>query len=365
MPVQLLPVATRSSTQATNVDDVFAAMSANGSRWWPGLLPVAGVLAWLAARALAARPPAHPSISVALATVVGDKVTAPAHSAASSSGLRKRNLHADQVPASGCTVARYQNTELPQYVPSHTYAAAVVGGGPAGLALAWNLAKRGVSVVVVDNVIEKHWPNNYGVWLDEWDALGFPEATLGIRWEYTTIRYTETEATRLPRGYGRVDRKVLKEYLLAQCVKCGVHFAAGSAASITEGAGEESSIVNLVGGQSVTCKLPIVSAGHYSKLIKYHSPGEKFVNSKGEYMTQNWGELVAEKNGPNPWGWQFSQGGAPGYQIAYGIEVETDGPHGFPLNEMVLMDWSGEHLQGQEKEAQWTGSPTFLYVMPT
>lgn len=45
----------------------------------------------------AARPPAHPSISVALATVVGDKVTAPAHSAASSSGLRKRNLHADQV----------------------------------------------------------------------------------------------------------------------------------------------------------------------------------------------------------------------------------------------------------------------------
>ena len=68
--------------------------------------------------------------------------------------------------------------------------------------------------------------------------------------------------------------------------------------------------------------------------------------SKGEYMTENWKELVDEKKGSNPWGWKYAQGGAPGYQIAYGIEAETDGPHGYPVDEMVLMDWSGEHLEG-------------------
>jgi len=113
----------------------------------------------------------------------------------------------------------------------------------------------------------------------------------------------------------------------------------------------------------------LVAAGHYSRLIKYNSPGDAVVNSPGDHMTADWRALIADgrrQDGDgSPWGWQYRQGGAPGYQIAYGIEAETEGPHGFPVNEMVLMDWSGEHLRGHPKEAEWSKVPTFLYVMPT
>ena len=63
-------------------------------------------------------------------------------------------------------------------------------------------------------------------------------------------------------------------------------------------------------------------------------------------MTKDWEALMAETQGSNAWGWQYAQGGQPGYQIAYGVEVETEEPHGYPINQMILMDWSNEHLKG-------------------
>lgn len=52
---------------------------------------------------------------------------------------------------------------------------AVVGAGPAGLALAAELAGQGLSVTLV--APECNFVNNYGVWLDEFKELGL-EATL-------------------------------------------------------------------------------------------------------------------------------------------------------------------------------------------
>ena len=46
----------------------------------------------------------------------------------------------------------------------------------------------------------------------------------------------------------------------------------------------------------------------------------------------------------SPWGWHYGAGGSPAYQVAYGEEIETEGPHGFPVNEMLLMDWTDDHL---------------------
>jgi lycopene cyclase-like protein len=152
---------------------------------------------------------------------------------------------------------------------------------------------------------------------------------------------------------------------MTEAVKAGVHFCKDGVSSIEEGIGNNNSMVCLSGDIKVAVKVPVVAAGHYSKLVKYHSPGAKVINNKGEYMTENWKELVDEKKGSNPWGWKYAQGGAPGYQIAYGIEAETDGPHGYPVDEMVLMDWSGEHLEGDIDEAECNKVPTFLYVMPT
>lgn len=49
---------------------------------------------------------------------------------------------------------------------------AIAGAGPAGIATAARIAKAGLSVVVVDPAPLQHWPNNYGVWCDEFEAMG-------------------------------------------------------------------------------------------------------------------------------------------------------------------------------------------------
>ena len=60
---------------------------------------------------------------------------------------------------------------LPAFDPATgTADVAVVGCGPAGLALATQLARQGLGVVLVGR--DSHFVNNYGVWLDEFDDLG-------------------------------------------------------------------------------------------------------------------------------------------------------------------------------------------------
>ena len=60
---------------------------------------------------------------------------------------------------------------------------------------------------------------------------------------------------------------------------------------------------------------------------------------------------------------EFERDFTPGYQAAFGIVCETEEPHGFPLDEMLFMDWRDGHLDAKFK-AQNNDHPTFLYAMP-
>ncbi|PNH03618.1 Lycopene beta cyclase, chloroplastic/chromoplastic [Tetrabaena socialis] len=51
----------------------------------------------------------------------------------------------------------------------------VAGAGPAGVAVAARVAAAGFSVCVIDPDPLAHWPNNYGVWLDEFQAMGLED----------------------------------------------------------------------------------------------------------------------------------------------------------------------------------------------
>lgn len=61
----------------------------------------------------------------------------------------------------------------------------VAGAGPAGVAVASRVAAAGFSVCVVDPEPLAHWPNNYGVWLDEFQVR---RARQGAVWLLNTRR---------------------------------------------------------------------------------------------------------------------------------------------------------------------------------
>ena len=57
----------------------------------------------------------------------------------------------------------------------------VAGGGPSGIAVAERVSAAGYKVCVVDPAPLAHWPNNYGVWVDEFEAMGLQDC-LEIIW---------------------------------------------------------------------------------------------------------------------------------------------------------------------------------------
>ena len=122
----------------------------------------------------------------------------------------------------------------------------VAGGGPSGIAVAERVSAAGYKVCVVDPAPLAHWPNNYGVWVDEFTAMGL-EDCLEIVWPQAKVHLDsgkENERSEvtlfslhfvmlfsaakhddmcryLYRPYGRVDRTKLKTKLLQRCVQHG------------------------------------------------------------------------------------------------------------------------------------------------
>ena len=72
-----------------------------------------------------------------------------------------------------------------------------------GVALSLNLAKQGLSVAMI-GPIEGGWPNNYGVWMDEWDALGLPLECIQQTYASTRITISADESIGIDRAYGKV-----------------------------------------------------------------------------------------------------------------------------------------------------------------
>ena len=117
---------------------------------------------------------------------------------------------------------------------SKTYDAAVVGTGPAGVALALQLAREGMSVSII-GPIGGAWPNNYGVWLDEWEELGLPDFCLEQTYASTRITISASESIGIPRAYGKVNGNKLRQWMLEQCAELGVHVLEGIVCSTTTG----------------------------------------------------------------------------------------------------------------------------------
>lgn len=209
---------------------------------------------------------------------------------------------------------------------SETYDLVIVGCGPAGLTAADEASRRGLRVALMDPAPLAPWLNNYGVWCDEFKALGFDDCYRAV-WNKARVIIDDSDAEgkMLDRAYAQVDRKKLKQKLFARTVKQGVEFGV-ACVEHCDHSDPNHSVVTLDDGRTVFAKMVLDATGHARKLV------------------------------------DFDRDFTPGYQAAFGI-VATVEKHDFPLDTMLFMDWRDEHLSADLKH-QNDKLPTFLYAMP-
>ncbi|XP_040993087.1 capsanthin/capsorubin synthase, chromoplastic-like [Juglans microcarpa x Juglans regia] len=223
----------------------------------------------------------------------------------------------------------YLNFDLPWFEPASDrsrFDVIIIGTGPAGLRLAEQLSCYGIKVCCVDPSPLSMWPNNYGVWVDEFESLGLEDCFDKI-WPTTCVYINESRTKHLNRRYGRVCRKKLKTKLMEGCLSNGViKFHKAKVWKIEHREFESSILCD--DGNELKASLVVDASGFASTFVEY----DKRRNH--------------------------------GYQIAHGILVEVD-DHPFYLDKMVLMDWRDSHL-GNEPDLRVSNSrfPTFLYAMP-
>ncbi|GAB0493335.1 hypothetical protein MMPV_004615 [Pyropia vietnamensis] len=304
----------------------------------PGVWPPRGAAA---AAVSAALPTSTP---VATATVSATAATASSTAATSA------------VPAAPTTAPSVATD--PAAPPLRTYDVTVIGGGPAGLSLAAALGATGLSVVALDPAIDVPWPNHYGVWADEFEPLGLGDCATST-YPTTTI-YVPSDADGvaeaapivLDRSYLRVDRVKLKARLLERCAAGGVVIERANVTAVDHSS-DTHSTVTFVEGRPRTSTMRDNDSDP--------PPTPPPAPAPRQLRTR----LVVDATGHALRFVQTAPGYSPGFQAAYGIEAVVEG-HPFPHDEMLLMDFRDDHMQGDATDAAASSAaPTFLYVFPT
>ncbi len=205
----------------------------------------------------------------------------------------------------------------------------VLGGGPAALCIAAALADEGLQVALVAPQDPRTpWPNTYGIWGDEVDALGLGHL-LEHRWSDTVSYFGAGDpdpaaAANRPtvhgRDYGLFNREALQRHWLDACGRGGVELLQGLATGC-EAVGALSEVVG-ADGSRWQARLVVDATGHQPLLVRRPDRGP-----------------VAG-------------------QSAYGVVGRFSAPPVLP-DQFVLMDYRGDHLS----EAERAEPPTFLYAM--
>ncbi len=206
----------------------------------------------------------------------------------------------------------------------------VIGAGPAALAIASELAARGLKVAALASADPATpWRNTYGIWAQEVDALGLGHL-LSHRWADTVSHFGAGEAAlggasaggtiRHGRDYGLFDKAALQEHWLGLCSRAGLSWHLGQATAIRHNA--SASTVTTAAGEAFHARLVVDATGHEPVFVQRGSDG------------------------------------AVAGQAAYGI-VGRFSADPIPAGQFVFMDYRPDHLLEHERRQP----PTFLYAM--
>ncbi len=199
--------------------------------------------------------------------------------------------------------------------------ALVIGAGPAGTMIAAALSDQGLRVQGLTAIpLRSVWPNTYGIWRDELEALGLTDL-LSHAWDDCVSYFSQGQVAH-HRAYGLFDKVKLQNYLLDRCAKGQVEWVMGAAQSIKHLA--DHSCVVTADGQELVARIVVDASGH-----------------KPVFVERSYSYPIA-------------------YQAAYGIVGRFSAPP-VPDGQFVLMDFRSDHLSAQ---AQAQCPPTFVYAMP-
>ncbi|MCK0177479.1 MULTISPECIES: lycopene cyclase family protein [Mycobacteriaceae] len=186
----------------------------------------------------------------------------------------------------------------------------VVGGGPAGMALAGACGRLGLETGLLDPAPERPWTATYGMWSREL-PVELPESVVAARAVGRAIALTEHD---LGWEYAVLDVPTLFAHLTGRLTAVRVHTgrAVGS---------PQRGVVTLADGSSLRAAV-VVDAGGWARPLAGAGPGH-----------------------------------TAAAQTAYGVVLDDEAAA--PLTssgEALFMDWRADHGE--------TGWPTFLYVVP-
>jgi lycopene beta-cyclase len=219
---------------------------------------------------------------------------------------------------------------VPAGHPGAAFDVAVVGGGPAGRALAGACAARGLRTALVDVTPDRPWRITYGAFTADLPA-DLPETAVAARARGRAVALRERD---LGWEYTVLDVPGLRAHLDAGLT--GVTVVAGRA--VHRGADG----IALADGTTLHARVVVDAGGHRQPLSRQQLSRER--PSRRPQSRQPLGRPVAE-------------------QTAYGVIVDEDtaAPVVAP-GEALFMDWSAPH--GAGSRAPGDGWPTFLYAVP-
>jgi len=191
---------------------------------------------------------------------------------------------------------------------------AVIGSGPAGMAMACACAERGLSTAIVAPHPTRPWPQRYGVWASELSERPEAQAYAQV-FSRPFVQVDDDLRFDLAAGYARLDTHVLQTHLTERARAAEVQVVPGSVHELAHRPGH--SQLRLRDEGPIEARIVIDASGAASP----------FVRREGEHEA--------------------------GFQAAYGEVVEVSG-HPYAPDEMALMDFCGDD----------GGPPTFLYAMP-
>lgn len=258
----------------------------------------------------------------------------------------------------------------------NTFDVAVVGAGPAGLALSAALAERGARVALFDPKLHDPWPNHYGVWRDEFEPLGLEDCAVSTYPTTAVCVGGSDEKTVVDRPYVRVDRVKLKSRLMEKCFANGVRVDSAAVEAIqhvsatystltlnTAASGPSSSSSSPrradteKNGQEYDCQRSPASS-NLSSRYNHRPSDEQVVNAR--IVVDCTGHALRFTKTVEP-----SLYIKPMEQAAYGIEADVVS-HPYQVDQMLLMDFRDEHMHATPTDrAKSKERPTFLYVFPT